>query len=537
MRSPYRVRPSHPVPAIVRLAVLPLLLAACGPVATPADAPSPDALAHAVIPNPADIRLSESERFFLDSTTVITVEPGHAELARIGRYLADLIGPAPETAPRVVEAAGPRAGSIHLALHAGEPEDEGYDLTIAPDGIVLTAPAPAGVFHGVQTLRQLLPPAVEYTAALRVPLSVPAGRVVDRPRFAWRGAMLDVSRHFFEVRDVKRYIDLMAMYKLNRLHLHLSDDQGWRIEIRSWPRLATHGGSTQVGGGTGGYYTQEQYAEIVAYASDRFIVVVPEIDMPGHTNAALASYPELNCDGQAPPLYTGIRVGFSTLCADREITYTFVDDVVREIAALTPGPYFHIGGDEVEELTDAQYRAFIERVEGIVRSHGRTMVGWTEIAPAALHPTTLVQHWRPGEIWSARMQDAVARGARVVMSPAPNVYLDMKYDSTTVPGLAWAGYIDVRTSYAWDPASVIDGVGERSIAGVEAPLWSETLGTIRDVEYMAFPRLASVAEVGWSPVSSRSWDEYRLRLAAQAPRWVALGVNFHRSPQVPWPVP
>jgi hexosaminidase len=512
-----------------------MLLAACaGPGIEPIHAPEPAAFTHSVIPLPADIRMSATERFVLDSTTVITVQPGSVDLTRIAGYLSELIGPTPQAAPRVIEAAQPRPGSIHLTLHAGEPRDEGYDLTVTSQGIILTAAAPAGVFHGVQTIRQLLPPSVEYTAALRTPLSVPAGRVIDRPRFAWRGAMLDVSRHFFGVADVKRYIDLMAMYKLNRLHLHLSDDQGWRIEIRSWPRLTEHGGSTQVGGGPGGFYTQAEYTELVAYAADRFIVVVPEIDMPGHTNAALASYAELNCDGIAPPLYTGIKVGFSALCAEREITYRFVDDVVREIAALTPGPYFHIGGDEVEELTDAQYRAFVERVEGIVRSHNKTMIGWTEIAPASLHPTTIVQHWRPSARWETRVREAVERGGRVVMSPANRVYLDMKYDSATVPGLAWAGLIEVRDSYEWDPATAIPGVEETSVVGIEAPLWSETVGTIRDVEYMAFPRLASVAEVGWSPAAAREWENFRLRLGAHAPRWTALGVNFYRSPQVPW---
>src|SRR5258706_9776563 len=177
--------------------------------------------------------------------------------------------------------------------------------------------------------------------------------------------MLDVARLFFSVDDVKRYVDLMAMYRLNRLHLHLADDQGWRLEINSWPNLARHGGSTQVGGGRGGYYTQAQYSEIVAYAASRFITIVPEIDMPGHTNAALASYPELNCDDKAPPLYTDTKVGFSALCLDRDVTYRFIDDVVREIAAITPTPYFHVGGDEVKTLAADAYNTFIERVQSI----------------------------------------------------------------------------------------------------------------------------------------------------------------------------
>lgn len=522
--------------------LLPLMLgaAACGgatAIQGPAAALASRSMTNSVIPAPASLQLTPADSFSVDSATVIYVEPGNAEVERIGSYLAQLIGPSIAAAPRVLPATGTaHPGSIHLATGGGSTAlgEEGYELTITPERVTIHAPRPAGLFYGVQTLRQLLPPHVEYTAAFPRPMSVPAGRIVDQPRFAWRGAMLDVSRHFLQVDDVKRYMELMALYKLNRLHLHLSDDQGWRLEIRSWPNLARHGGSTEVGGGPGGYYTQEQYADLVRYAQERFITIVPEFDMPGHTNAALASYPELNCDGVAPPLYTGTEVGFSTLCVEREVTYRFVDDLVREVAALTPGVYFHIGGDEVEKLTDEQYRHFIERVQGIVQSHGKRMVGWTEIAPANLLPTTVVQHWRPGEEWSAAVVQAVARGTRVILSPSDRAYLDMKYDTTTVIGLSWAGYTEVRDAYDWDPATLIEGIPESAILGVEAPLWSETLGTIRDFEYLAFPRLPAVAEVGWSPADRRAWEEFRVRLGAQAPRWTALGVNFYRSPQVPW---
>jgi hexosaminidase len=519
-----------------------LALAACGGAAAtpdPAAAPMPRTVQHALIPLPASLEFGAAGDFTVDSTTTIVVEPGNAEAARIGRYLARLIGtgPSPAWTPQVVEAAGAGArGSIQLRTDAGATRlgPEGYELTVTAEGVRIVAHRPAGLFYGVQTLRQLLPARVEHAGALPRPMRVPAVRITDQPRFAWRGSMLDVSRHFLGVDDVERYIDLMALYKLNRLHLHLSDDQGWRIEIRSWPNLAIHGGSTEVGGGPGGYYTQEQYAELVRYAQERFITIVPEIDMPGHTNAALASYPELNCDGVAPPLYTGITVGFSTLCVDREVTYRFVDDVVREISALTPGAYFHIGGDEVEKLTDEEYRRFIERVQGIVHSHGKRVVGWTEIAPANLQPNTVIQHWRPGAQYDAAVADAVRRGAVVVLSPAARVYLDMKYDTTTVLGLSWAGYSEVRDAYDWDPATLFAGVPETAIVGVEAPLWSETLVDIRDFEFMAFPRLAAVAEVAWSPAAARGWDEFRVRLGAQAPRWSALGINFYRSPQVPW---
>jgi hexosaminidase len=474
------------------------------------------------------------EAFEVTPQTPVVFQSGVPHLERIAHYLAQLIGATPVTPLPVSAALGPPPdGSIYLAL-AADPRGsaEGYELTVSPRRIDIVAREPAGVFYGVQTLRGLLPVAVEYVAARPRPrpFSVPAVRIVDAPRFEWRGAMLDVSRHFFGMAAVQRYIDLLAMLKINRLHLHLADDQGWRIEITRWPNLARHGGSTEVGGGPGGFYTQEDYTAIVRYAQERFITIVPEIDMPGHTNAALASYAELNCDNVAPPLYTGIEVGFSALCVEKEVTYQFIDDVVREIAALTPGPYFHIGGDEVKTLTAEQYRSFIERVQGIVESHGKQMIGWDEIAPVNLLPTSIVQHWRP----KSTPREAMDRNIKLIMSPAHRAYLDMKYHKETPIGLDWAGVIEVRDAYDWDPASLVEGVTEQSILGVEGPLWSETLGTMSDVEYLAFPRIAALAETAWSPQKHRRWDDFRVRLGTQAMRWVALGVNFYRSPDVPW---
>lgn len=479
---------------------------------------------HRVIPRPLAVTPSAGV-FTLDETTRIVVVPeASTDAVRVGQYLSALFA----TGPRAKPLASANPAEVHLVLGAvADAGDEGYDLTVVPGKITITANTPAGLFYGTQTLRQLLPAAIEYDANIpRGVVTAPAGRIVDRPRYAWRGAMLDVARHFFSVDDVKRYVDLLALYKFNRLHLHLSDDQGWRIEITSWPNLTRHGGSTEVGGGPGGFYTQRDYAEIVDYAADRFITIVPEIDMPGHTNAALASYPELNCDGVAPPLYTGIRVGFSTLCVDKDVTYQFVDDVVREIAELS-GPYFHIGGDEVQKLTPAQYSGFIERVERIVQRHGKEMIGWDEIAAATLSSSSIVQHWRP------KIPESLAAVKRLIMSPANRTYLDMKYDETTTLGLTWAGLVDVRAALEWDPDRVIAGVAPGAVLGVEAPLWSETLEHMRDVEFMAFPRLAAIAEVGWSPAPAE-WKEFARRLGAQAPRWVALGINFHRAPGVPW---
>ena len=507
-----------------------LMLAAFWPMPRTAGAQP----AHAIIPAPVRAELDAGARFEITPETTVRYEPGNAEAARIGVFLAGLIGNTAETTPAVLPAeAQIPAGSIVLTTQgAAALGDEGYTLTITPERVTVQAAAPAGLFYGVQTLRQLLPPALEYTAAFPQPLWVPAGRIEDRPRFAWRGAMLDVARHFLGPDDVKRYIDLMALYKLNRLHLHLSDDQGWRVEIPSWPNLTTYGGSTEVGGHPGGYYTQAAFADLVRYARERYITVVPEIDVPGHINAALAAYPELNCDAAAPPLYTGTEVGFSSLCVEKEITYRFFDDVVRDLVAVAEGPYFHIGGDEVETLSAEQYARFIERVQGIVAAHGKQVVGWDEVAETDLRPGTLVQHWRPDGSQEA-IAEAVAHGARVIVSPANRAYLDMKYDSTTVLGLQWAGLVSVHDAYTWDPADEIDGVGEDAIIGVEAPLWSETLGTRADFEFMAFPRLPGIAEIGWSP-PGRDWSEYRVRLGAHAPRWVALGVNFYRAPSVPW---
>ena len=462
----------------------------------------------------------------------MTAASSDSSVQRAARQLSEWIRRSTGIAVAVTTASsGAQPSTIELVVDAQSTTSaEGYDLTIGPRLVTLRAATPAGLFYATQTLRQLLPYWSEYEAvAFRQPrpATLPSVHIRDNPRFEWRGAMLDVARHFFSVEEVKRFIDLEALHKMNRLHLHLADDQGWRIEIRKWPDLTAKGGLTEVGATPGGFYTQAQFAELVSYAAERFVTIVPEIDMPGHTNAALASYPELNCNGQAPPPFTGIDVGFSALCVDKEITYRFLDDVVGEIAGLTRGPYFHAGGDEVRKLTADQYRAFVERVQAIVQAHGKEMIGWDEIAAATLAPTSIVQHWRPNAATAA-----LARAPRLVLSPGNRAYLDMKYDGETRLGLDWAGRIPVRASYDWDPAALVPGA--RAILGVEAPLWSETVATMRDVEFLAMPRLAALAEVSWSPQAARDWDDFSARLGAQAPRWTALGINFYRAPEIPW---
>lgn len=254
------------------------------------------------------------------------------------------------------------------------------------------------------------------------PWSVAGGTVTDTPRYGYRGAMLDVARHFFSVTEVKRYIDQIALYKINKFHLHLSDDQGWRLAVDSWPKLATYGGSTEVGGGTGGYYTKSQYKEIVNYAASRYLEVVPEIDMPSHTNAALASYAELNCDGVAPPLYTGIEVGFSSLCAGKDITYDFIDDVIRELAALTPGAYIHIGGDEAHSTSHDDYAKIMKRAQAIVGTYGKTVMGWHQLTGAEPVKGAVAQYWGYDKTSAANRQqvvDAAKNGTKLVLSAKP----------------------------------------------------------------------------------------------------------------------
>lgn len=493
-------------------------------------APAGPAPVHALIPAPASFSRGTGAPFAVTPSTRIIVNDPLA--VNVGRFLADLIAAAPRAAAPVeliAQQTQPDDAFVLLIDADANTGNEGYVLSVSAARVVARAKRPAGLFYAVQTLRQLMPAAVEHEWLRRKRLTVPPVEIADAPRFGWRGAMLDVARHFFDAGDVRRLIDLMALHKLNRLHLHLADDQGWRIQIDSWPNLTRHGSLTEVGGGPGGFYSKAEYAAIVRYAADRFITIVPEIDMPGHTNAALSSYPQLNCDGIAPPLFTGIDVGFSVLCWDADATYRFIDDVIRELAAMTPGPYFHIGGDEVKKLTPDQYAAFIARAEAAVRRHGKIMIGWDEIAAVPLESASIIQYWRPGA-----PKGDLGQTGKVIFSPANKLYLDMKYSEATPIGLDWAGRIEVRDSYDWDPAAMVSGLAASAILGVEGPLWTETVARRADLDYLMFPRLAGIAEIGWTPQTGRRWDDYRLRLAAQADRWTALGINFYRSPHVPW---
>jgi hexosaminidase len=384
---------------------------------------------------------------------------------------------------------------------------ESYELSITAEGVQFSAADVAGEARGRATLRQL--------GATSFPLVIR-----DAPRYAWRGVMLDVARHFFGVDDVLRLIDLAALYKLNVLHLHLTDDQGWRIEIPDWPKLTEVGAETAVGGGAGGYFTLADYERIVQHAAAHAIAVVPEVDVPGHVNAALRAYPEL-WGREAPEPFTTWSSPGHSLDVRAEIVLRWLDDVVRSI----PGEHFHLGGDEVEGLAHEDYVQFMWDACALVLRHGKTPIVWEEAGVAKLPQGTIVQHWSDPKPARA----AAEQGLRLIMSPAPHTYLDQKYDDDTQLGLTWAGAVEVRDAYDWDPEAVVDGA---DVAGVEAALWTETCETRDDIDSMIFPRLLATAEVGWS--GPRDWEHFRTRLAAHGELLSTLGVNFHRSKQIDW---
>lgn len=449
----------------------------------------------------------------------------------------------------VDEASDEASAEIELLVDARSSGPEGYTLEVGDRAIIVGADE-AGLFYGVQTLLQLLRQDDSGWALLGADVS-------DAPRFPHRGVMLDVARHFFGVDEVKRFIDSTSALKLNHLHLHLSDDQGWRVHIDSWPLLTERASGTSANGDPGGFYTKDDYREIVAHAASRHMIVIPEIDLPGHTHAIGVAYPDLveapvlNDDliaesarlGQPLPVagetYLGWGVGHSSVRIHEERTYDFVRDVVRELAEMTPGPYIHIGGDESLGTAQADFDLFAERATAIVADAGKTPVAWHEMGSAAhIAEGTVGQYWGRTTPEGTHAEEAahfVERGGALIMSAADVTYLDMKYSPDFPLGLTWAAIIDVRTAYEWEPTAVLD-VPDSAILGVEAPLWSETTRTYRDVEQLVFPRAAAQAEIAWSPAvgPERVWESFRTRLGTLAPLWKAEGVEFHAADEIPW---
>ncbi|QZT37825.1 beta-N-acetylhexosaminidase [Halosquirtibacter xylanolyticus] len=481
-----------------------------------------------LIPIPNEIN-ADGFSFQLNKNTQIVVsEPSLKNTAKV---LQGILQPATGFDIQIVEGKNAESNQILLSLSNELSKNDSYQLKITEDKIIIQGKDIGGVFYGAQTLRQLLPASIEKKQVQNIDWRVASGTIKDAPRYEYRGAMLDVARHFFSVEEVKQFIDYLAMYKMNYFHIHLTDDQGWRLEIKSWPNLTKIGAETEVGGGEGGFYTQEEYKDIVKYALDRNITVVPEFDMPGHTNAALASYGELNPDNKPKKIYTGTKVGFSTFTVDKDLTYKFIDDVVREMVALTPGEYFHIGGDETHVTGKEDYIKFINRAQKIITSHGKRVVGWADIAEANLEPNTVAQFWKV-KTHSAKL--ALDQKAKLLMSPAAKAYMDIQYDSISPLGLHWAGYTEVDDAYQWDPDTFLPNTSPSDILGIEAPLWSETVKDIKDIQYLTFPRLPGYAEIGWSKKSQQDWNTYKIRLANQKARFEAMGLNYYQSPKVPW---
>lgn len=431
---------------------------------------------------------------------------------------------------------------------------ESYRIAVDEASAAVTAPDAAGLFYGAHTLGQLICADGEGWA-------IPAVTIDDAPRFGYRGLMLDVARHFFDVATVKAVIDRASALKLNVLHLHLSDDQGWRLQLESRPELTERAADTAVYGDPGGFYTKADYAEVVDYAASRHMIVVPEFDLPGHTHAIGLAYPELAEDpvitahiedvvreygGVLPrrgEAYTGFAVGFSSLRIHEEATYEFVADVFGELAAMTPGPYLHLGGDETLGTSAEDFAEFMARASAIVAGLGKTPIAWHEAGAApGLDERTIGQYWGyvvPDGVTDAAARAIVAKGSRLILSPADAIYLDMKNAADAPLGLTWArGHTSVRRSYEWEPTAVIEGVGQSDLLGVEAALWTETIRSLADLDDMVFPRLASAAEVAWSPAPGasplRSWESFRVRVGALGPLWRAQGISYHADPDVPW---
>ena len=482
-----------------------------------------------IIPRPATVT-PRAAAFTLRPDTVLVVrDPDAADAAEL---LRSTVGPA--TGAELPTRPGAE-GHVSIRFERLDPPGtevaaEGYELVVEDTEIVIRGADHDGYVWAVQTLRQALSPAVEGGERAEGNAVVPGVRIEDAPRYGWRGSMLDITRHWFGPDDVKAYVDQLSLYKVNRLHLHLSDDQGWRIEIRSHPKLTEVGAANEVGGGPGGFLTQDDYRDLVAYAAARGVTIVPEIDVPGHTNAALLSEPELDCSGRALEPYTGTQVGFSSLCTTKERTYEWFDDVIGELAELTPGPWIHLGGDESDATSDADYRRFVARALDIVRSHGKTPVGWDEIGQADLGGDAVVQYW---SATTDHTLAAAGQGASVVLSPSAVTYFDMKHTAGG-PGNRWAGIISTRTAYDWDPAARVEGLDPGAILGVEAPVWTELITDRATIQQRTLPRIPALAEVGWTAQADRDWDDFARRVARHAARWDALGWAWTRDPVIDW---
>jgi len=512
-----------------------------------------------VIPRPVHMARNAASFVLTPGTAIITDRATYD----IGIQLADWLQPATGYRLAVVGAAGTGGKVISLRLDPALARlgEEGYRLTVTRNRITIRAYRPAGAFYAVQTLRQLLPPDIFREAPVAGGAwTVPGVEIEDMPRFPWRGAHLDVSRSFMPKEFVKKYIDLLALHKLNRFHWHLTDDQGWRIEIKKYPRLTSVGAwrrqtlvgiqrsyadTTQWvfdGRPHGGFYTQDDIREVVAYATARFVSVVPEIEMPGHAQAAIAAYAELGNTGQ--PLEVLMRFGVNPNIFNAEdATIRFLQDVLTEVIALFPGKYIHIGGDEaIKDQWQASPRIqarirelglkdehelqswFIRQMDAFLTARGRALVGWDEILEGGLAPNATVMSWRGMEGGIA----AALAGHDVVMTPTSHTYFDyyQSQDTMNEPP-AIGGFLPLDTVYAFEPVpAALTAEQAAHILGTQGQIWTEYQRHPKNVEYMVFPRLLALAEVAWTPRELKNFNAFEARLARHFERLSALDVNY-----------
>ena len=516
--------------------------------------PSAGAAQH-LIPQPVKVT-SRPGAFVVTARTVIWTDRASAT---VGRQLAGYLEPATGFTLRVVSGGSPPARAISLRRDASLKRlgDEGYVLDVKPSAVVVRAPTDTGLFYALQTLRQLLPPEIFREAPVAgVTWRVPAVAIEDRPRFGWRGGHLDVARHFMPKEFVKKYIDLLALHKFNVFHWHLTEDQGWRLEIKQYPRLTEVGawrketligrnrraGEAQYDGKRhGGFYTQDDAKEIVAYAKARHITVVPEIEMPGHAMAAIAAYPELGVTGQPVEVATHWGV-FSDILNAEPATITFMQNVLKEVMQIFPSRYIHIGGDEADK---SKWKAseriqtrikelgvkdehelqswFIKQMDTFLVSHKRRLVGWDEILEGGLAENAVVMSWRgvKGGIEAAHAKHDV------VMAPTSHTYFD--YAQSKAPGepLSASSFLPLETVYAFEPVPPeLEGEFAKHVLGAQGQLWSEYMPTPKQVEYQAFPRMVALSEVVWSPKEARDFSGFLQRLAAHQERLRILDVNY-----------
>ena len=533
-----------------------------------------------VVPKPVSARVGRGH-FTLSRHTRIVAAPGAHSAAElpVARDLAAYLRPA--TGYRLpAVTGGARRGDIVLQI--GNPgtlkpanRAEGYQLDTTTSGAKIEAPAPHGLYDGIQTFRQLLPAWINSRAVVPGPWTAPVTTITDHPRYSYRGLMLDIARHFEPPSAVEELISQIAAYKINVLHLHLSDDQGFRLAIRGFPRLTSIGSRGSVGTDgrakdPGGFWTQAQYRAVVADAAAHFITVVPEVNSPGHNNAiimseyndtgnpALPGNPHgINCGQFDPPHWDYTEdVGYSAMCPGSPDTWAIMKAIIGQLASITPGPYYDLGGDEVPAslLSASRYAAFINKEAGIVTSQRKTVMGWADIAGRGTRPPagSVAEYWQPARgssPGSVTGREAVAKHMKIVMAPANHTYLDQKYVVTarsSVPpslGMNWAcpRGCDVSSAYNWNPGGLVTGVTDRNVIGVEGDMWGETVANMNNVDYMVFPRLLALADIAWSPSAHRTaaspaYRDFLVRLGAQGARFQAAGLNFYPSAQVPWPL-